>query len=78
MSTSLGSLLDPAPEGIKVLGPAEAPVEKLNREYRYQLILKAANRKALNATLSALRRFAMENKWNATALVIDVDPQSLL
>ena len=78
MSTELGRLLDPAPEGLKVLGPAEAPVSKLKREYRYQLLIKAASRKRLNEILQQLRRFAHERKWNPTALVIDVDPLTLL
>ena len=78
MSTELGRLLDPAPEGLKVLGPAEAPVSKLKREYRYQLLIKAASRKRLNEVLQRLRRFAQERKWGPTALVIDVDPLTLL
>ncbi|MGH9612168.1 MAG: helicase-related protein, partial [Bryobacteraceae bacterium] len=78
MSTALGRLLDPAPEGLKVLGPAEAPVPKLKSEYRYQLLIKAADRKRLNEILNSLRRFAQERKWRQTALAIDVDPLSLL
>ncbi len=78
MSTELGRMLDPAPEGIKVLGPAEAPVPKLKSEFRYQLLLKAADRRILNETLRDLQRFAREQKWPATALVIDVDPLTLL
>ncbi len=78
MSAELGRLLDPAPEGLKVLGPAEAPVPRLKSEFRYQLLLKAASRKRLNEVLQSLRRYALEKKWNATALVIDVDPVSLM
>jgi primosomal protein N' (replication factor Y) (superfamily II helicase) len=78
MSAELGRMLDPAPEGIKVLGPAEAPVPKLKSEFRYQLLLKAADRRILNETLRELQRFAREQKWPATALVIDVDPLTLL
>ena len=78
MSTELGRLLDPAPDGLKILGPAEAPVTRLKKEYRYQLLLKAVDRKRLNETLQQLRRFALERKWSATALVIDVDPLTLL
>jgi primosomal protein N' (replication factor Y) len=78
MSVELGRLLDPAPEGLKVLGPAEAPVPKLKSEFRYQLLLKAADRKRLNETLRDLQRFAREQKWPATALVIDVDPLTLM
>jgi len=78
MSTELGHMLDPAPEGLKVLGPAEAPVPKLKSEFRYQILLKAASRKRLNEVLGAIRNFAAERKWGATALVIDVDPLTLL
>src|SRR5271166_1106701 len=78
MSAELGRMLDPAPEGVKVLGPAEAPVPKLKSEFRYQLLLKAADRKRLNETLRDLQRFAREQKWPATALIIDVDPLTLL
>ena len=78
MSGELAQLLDPPPEGIKVLGPAEAPVAKLKSEYRYQVLLKAASRRTLNEQLQRIRRFGLERKWSATSLVIDVDPLSLL
>jgi primosomal protein N' (replication factor Y) len=78
MSTELGRLLDPPPEQIKVLGPAEAPVRRLKNEYRYQLLIKSASRKQLNETLRVLARHALEQKWGAGALVIDIDPASLM
>jgi primosomal protein N' (replication factor Y) len=78
MSAELGRMLDPAPEGLKILGPAEAPVPKLKSEFRYQLLIKAANRRRLNEMLRELRRFTQERKWNPTGLVIDVDPLYLL
>jgi primosomal protein N' (replication factor Y) len=78
MSTELGRLLDPAPEGLKVLGPAEAPVPKLKTEFRYQLLLKAVNRKRLNETLRELQQFAQKRRWGPTGLLIDVDPLTLL
>jgi len=78
MSAELGRFLDPLPEGLKVLGPAEAPVARLRTEYRYQLLMKAASRKTLGETLQRIRRFALDHEWPATALVIDVDPLSLM
>ncbi len=78
MSTELARLIEPAPEGIKMLGPAQAPVERLKTEYRYQLLLKASSRVKLNELLAKLRTYAHEQKWSATALVIDVDPLSLM
>jgi primosomal protein N' (replication factor Y) len=78
MSSDLGVLLIPPPEKLKVMGPAEAPVPRLKNEYRYQFLVKAASRKALNELLRRIRAFALERKWGATALVIDVDPLSLM
>ena len=60
------------------MGPAEAPVLRVKNEFRYQILLKAAGRKVLRESLGKLRTFAETNKWPATALVIDVDPISLM
>jgi primosomal protein N' (replication factor Y) len=78
MAGELGRLLTPPPENLKILGPAEAPVPRLKNEYRYQLLIKAASRKVLKETLESVRRFAAGRNWKATALVIDVDPLTLL
>lgn len=78
LSTELGHFLTPAPDKIKIMGPAEAPVTRLKKEYRYQFLIKAASRVALNELLRRAQSFARENKWSATALVIDVDPLTLL
>jgi primosomal protein N' (replication factor Y) len=78
LSTQLGLLLNPAPPGLRVMGPAEAPTLRLKNEFRYQILLKAAKRAMLRDVLNELRRFAAKEKWKATALVIDVDPISLM
>jgi primosomal protein N' (replication factor Y) len=78
MSSELGLLLNPPPEKLKIMGPAEAPVPRLKSEYRYQFLVKAASRKVLNELLQSIRAFALEHKWGATALVIDVDPLTLM
>ncbi len=78
MSAELARRLEPPPPELKVLGPAEAPVPRLKREYRYQLLIKAASRQVLREHLRRVRQNAVEAKWPPTALVIDVDPLSLL
>ena len=77
-STELERLLRPEPKEMRIMGPAPAPVPRLKNEFRYQLLLKSSDRKKLNETLHTIRRFAVQQKWGATALVIDVDPVSLL
>jgi primosomal protein N' (replication factor Y) len=78
MSTELGRHLMPLPENMRLMGPAEAPVPRLKAEYRYQILIKSASRKALNHTLNRAKEFASASKWQATALVVDVDPLTLL
>jgi primosomal protein N' (replication factor Y) len=78
MSRQVAEVLSSAGEGIKVLGPAEAPVARLKKEFRYQTLVKALSRPKLNTLLQGVRRRALEAKWPATALGVDVDPLSLL
>ena len=76
-SAALARSLEPV-EGVRVMGPAAAAMVRLKNEYRYQMLLKAASRKALNETLRRVREFAAAEKWNPVSLVIDVDPVTLL
>jgi primosomal protein N' (replication factor Y) len=78
MSTELGHHITPAPENMRIMGPAEAPVPRLKAEFRYQLLIKSGSRKDLNALLKKAQEFGRGQKWSATALVIDVDPFTLL
>jgi len=77
-SAALGRLLSPPPEGVKVLGPAPAAVPRVKTEYRFQMLLKTANRSRLNEILGEIRKFAAAEKWNPAMLAIDVDPMTLL
>ena len=74
----LRACLPEAAEGMRVLGPAEAPVPRLKNEFRYQMLVKSVSRARLNEALQTLRRHALDSRWPATALVLDVDPLSLL
>ena len=78
MSTELGHHISMSMETIKILGPAEAPVPRLKAEFRYQMLIKSASRKDLNTLLKKARDYGRSQKWSATALVIDVDPLTLL
>jgi primosomal protein N' (replication factor Y) len=65
-------------EGVRVLGPAAAPIVRLKNEYRYHLLLKAASRARLHATLRAMLGHAAGLKVPRPNLVVDVDAVSLL
>jgi len=78
LSSEIGFLLNPAPPGIRVMGPAEASVLRVRNEYRYQIFLKAAKRTLLRETIKKIRQHAEKEKWRVGALVIDVDPIQLM
>jgi primosomal protein N' (replication factor Y) (superfamily II helicase) len=66
------------PPGIKVLGPAPAPVLRLKRDYRYHFVLKSGSREKLNAGIRAMLAYAAEKKIPRTNLIVDIDAQSLM
>jgi len=67
-----------AQKGVRVLGPAAAPIVRLKRDYRYHFVLKSDSRKRLNELLRALVAHAGEQKIPRTNVIVDVDPLSLL
>ena len=64
--------------GLKILGPAAAPIHRLKKDYRYQFLIKASSRRLLRELLVSCRDFARAENFPAASLIIDVDPQSLL
>jgi primosomal protein N' (replication factor Y) len=60
-------------EGIRVLGPAAAPILRLKRDYRYHFVLKSASREKLNGLLRAMLQQAAQQKIPRSNLVVDVD-----
>jgi primosomal protein N' (replication factor Y) len=60
-------------EGVRVLGPAAAPIERLKRDYRYHFILKSPSRQKLNGVLRTMLVEAEKEKIPRTNVIVDVD-----
>ncbi|HLW83796.1 MAG TPA: primosomal protein N' [Candidatus Sulfotelmatobacter sp.] len=60
-------------EGVRVLGPAAAPIVRLKRDYRYHFVLKSPSREKLNVTLRAMLDHAAQLKIPRTQVIVDVD-----
>ncbi|MGB6383988.1 MAG: primosomal protein N' [Terriglobales bacterium] len=60
-------------EGIRVLGPAAAPITRLKRDYRYHFILKSPSREKMNILLRAMLAEAAARKIPRTQVIVDVD-----
>lgn len=65
-------------EGVRVMGPAVAPIMRLKRDYRYHFVLKSPSRERLNTTLRAMLRYCGERDIPRTNVIVDVDALSLM
>jgi primosomal protein N' (replication factor Y) (superfamily II helicase) len=63
--------------GVKILGPATAPLARLRKEYRFQFVLKSPHRAVLSQALAGCLDFCAANEIPPTAVIVDVDPTSL-
>jgi primosomal protein N' (replication factor Y) len=60
-------------EGVRVLGPAPAPILRLKKDYRYHFVLKSQSREKLNGLLRAMLAYAAQEKIPRTQIIVDVD-----
>ncbi len=64
-------------QGVKILGPAAAPLARLRRDFRFQFVLKSPHRSALGKALAGALDFCEKNEIPETAIIVDVDPTNL-
>ena len=63
---------------VRILGPCTAPIARIKNVYRFHLILKSANRKALNEALRGMLAHAAEKEVPRRNLIVDVDALRLM
>jgi primosomal protein N' (replication factor Y) len=79
MARDVGEFLDSIrSDAVRILGPAPAPLERIKRVHRHQLLIKSSSRTTLHGMLERLQRYIEDKKIGATKVIIDVDPISLL
>ena len=66
------------PAGVRVLGPAAAPVARLKRIYRFHFVLKAERRKDLGDALRGMLGYAANAGVPRSQMVVDVDAAHFL
>ena len=63
-------------EGVEILGPAECPLETVNQNHRYQILLRGQN---ISNLIEAAKKLVWGYKAQSTVYIeTDTDPQSLL
>ncbi len=67
-----------ASSGVRVLGPAPAPLARLRKEFRFQFLLKSPKRTELGRLLRAALDHCTRKEIPQKAVLVDVDPLSLM
>jgi primosomal protein N' (replication factor Y) (superfamily II helicase) len=65
-------------KGVRILGPAAAPLARLKKEHRFQFLLKSPKRSVLTRLLSGAMEFCDEKEIPDTGVLVDMDPVNLL
>ena len=63
---------------VRVLGPATAPLARLKKEHRFQFLLKSPKRSVLTKLLGGALAHCEVKEIPQTAVLVDMDPLSLL
>ncbi|HKF45560.1 MAG TPA: primosomal protein N', partial [Thermoanaerobaculia bacterium] len=74
-AAAIGRSLAALPAGLRVSGPAPAPLERLKGKWRWQILLRASSRRAI---LEALNASVPERSPSGVLTAVDVDPQDLM
>jgi primosomal protein N' (replication factor Y) len=64
--------------GARILGPAAAPLARLKKEHRFQFLLKSPKRSVLTKLLSGAMTYCDAKEIPQMAVLVDMDPLSLL
>jgi primosomal protein N' (replication factor Y) len=65
-------------KGVRILGPASAPLARLKKEHRFQFLLKSPKKSVLTKILSGALVFCDAEEIPQTAVLVDMDPLTLM
>jgi primosomal protein N' (replication factor Y) len=74
-ASEVGAALRRGGDGLRLSGPAAAPLERLQGRWRFQILLRAAERRGV---LAALEAAVPERAPAQVQIAVDVDPQDLM
>jgi primosomal protein N' (replication factor Y) len=74
-ASNLARALASTPGALRISGPAPAPLERLQGRWRFQILLRASDRRSVLAALAAA---VPERPPAAVQIAVDVDPQDLM
>lgn len=63
---------------VRILGPAPAPLARLKREHRFQILLKSRSRRQLRTLVESTLKVLAERKFNIRSINLEVDPVTVM
>ncbi len=67
-----------SPARMRILGPAPAALERLKKEFRYQILIKTTSRKELHDVLEGALTDLQQRHISLKRISVDIDPVNLL
>ena len=66
-------------DALRILGPAPAPIERIKKRYRWQVMVKSESLAVMRAALGAMRKAVMPRaEREHVHLIVDIDPVRML
>jgi primosomal protein N' (replication factor Y) len=65
-------------KGLRILGPASAPLARLKKEHRFQFLLKSPKRTLLTKVLTGALAYCDAHEISQTGVLVDINPLTLL
>ncbi|MGH9357328.1 MAG: replication restart helicase PriA, partial [Terriglobia bacterium] len=80
VASRVGAFIEAAadPQHVKILGPHPAPLARIDRRYRIQILLKSRSRPRLNQILRRVADECERSRIPLRSVLIDVDPVSMM
>jgi len=63
---------------VQILGPIEAPIQKISSRFRWQILVKSPSSSLVNRLVKSMMGHPKLNPKSGISLMVDVDPYSLM
>ena len=63
---------------LQILGPIEAPIQRISSKFRWQILVKSTSSKSINDMITSMMDHPKINPTSGVRLIVDVDPYSLM
>ncbi len=78
IASACRSITEPRKKEIEILGPAPSPIDRVKKNYRWQILLKGGSADVLHSLCEYIRMHKADLVTGKCKVLIDVDPENML